>query len=233
GVRYFLLLARSSAASPMKKINNCDFIHYTLLLFSSNFTRLPHLAGTPENLRLAKQIQVQWKEFGHEVKGRGRENGFPHLIFNTSLSEPLPPGYTHIEDVVPPYSAFSAQGMPQGDLVYVNYGSIEDFQRLERELGINCSGKIVIVRYGKIFRGNKVMMIISHLSVRFSATEPFGNQGTTVQQNLEPTKHSHNKQTKNTSKTLMFKIKNERAREPLEAARMLWCPPVPHWGLQA
>lgn len=44
----------------------------------------------------------------------------------------------------------------QGDLVYVNYGRTEDFFRLERDMGINVTGKIVIVRYGKIFRGNKV-----------------------------------------------------------------------------
>ncbi|CAM4549908.1 unnamed protein product [Leuciscus chuanchicus] len=42
------------------------------------------------------------------------------------------------------------------ELVYVNYGRTEDFFKLERELGINCTGKIVIARYGKIFRGNKV-----------------------------------------------------------------------------
>lgn len=45
---------------------------------------------------------------------------------------------------------------PQGDMVYVNYGRTEDFFKLEREMGINCTGKIVIARYGKIFRGNKV-----------------------------------------------------------------------------
>lgn len=44
----------------------------------------------------------------------------------------------------------------QADLVYVNYGRTEDFFKLKREMGINCTGKIVIARYGKIFRGNKV-----------------------------------------------------------------------------
>ncbi|XP_055493247.1 N-acetylated-alpha-linked acidic dipeptidase 2 isoform X2 [Leucoraja erinacea] len=46
--------------------------------------------------------------------------------------------------------------MPLGDLVYVNYGRYEDFTWLEREMGLNCTGKIVLARYGKIFRGNKV-----------------------------------------------------------------------------
>lgn len=105
-------------------------------------------------------------------------------IFNTSLAEPVPEGYENISDIVPPYNAFSAKGQPevnirqttymkvysishhrvtdnlllflQGELVYVNYGHTEDFFQLEKEMGINVTGKIVIVRYGKIFRGNKV-----------------------------------------------------------------------------
>ncbi|XP_065688676.1 putative N-acetylated-alpha-linked acidic dipeptidase [Patagioenas fasciata] len=142
--------------------------------FLYNFTRLPHLAGTRENLHLAQQVQAEWKEFGldsvqlvhYDVLLSYPDDTKPNYIsiiddhgneiFNTSLSEPSPPGYEAVRDVVPPYSAFSAQGMPEGELVYVNYGRTEDFFKLEREMGINCSGKIVIARYGKIFRGNKV-----------------------------------------------------------------------------
>ena len=43
----------------------------------------------------------------------------------------------------------------QGKLVYANYGREEDFEALEK-LGVNCSGKIVIMRYGKIGRATKV-----------------------------------------------------------------------------
>uniref|UniRef100_A0A8B9F0U3 Glutamate carboxypeptidase 2 n=1 Tax=Amazona collaria TaxID=241587 RepID=A0A8B9F0U3_9PSIT len=142
--------------------------------FSSNFTQVPHLAGTKESLHLAQQIQAEWKEFGldsvqlvhYDVLLSYPDDAKPNYIsiidehgneiFNTSLSEPPPPGYEAVRDVVPPYSAFSAQGMPEGELVYVNYGRTEDFFKLEREMGINCTGKIVIARYGKIFRGNKV-----------------------------------------------------------------------------
>uniref|UniRef100_A0A674JVE7 Aminopeptidase NAALADL1 n=1 Tax=Terrapene triunguis TaxID=2587831 RepID=A0A674JVE7_9SAUR len=142
--------------------------------FPSNFTQRPHLAGTAENLRLAQQIQAQWKEFGldsvelvhYDVLLSYPNETNPNYIsiidehgneiFNTSLFEPPPPGYETVTDIVPPYSAFSAQGVPEGELVYVNYGRTEDFFKLEREMGINCTGKIVIARYGKIFRGNKV-----------------------------------------------------------------------------
>ncbi|XP_053756159.1 putative N-acetylated-alpha-linked acidic dipeptidase isoform X3 [Panthera pardus] len=142
--------------------------------FLYNFTRMPHLAGTEQNFQLAKQIQSQWKEFGldsvelahYDVLLSYPNKTHPNYIsiidedgneiFNTSLFEPPPPGYENVSDVVPPFNAFSPQGMPEGDLVYVNYARIEDFFKLERDMKINCSGKIVIARYGKIFRGNKV-----------------------------------------------------------------------------
>ncbi|KAJ8256757.1 hypothetical protein COCON_G00189090 [Conger conger] len=138
------------------------------------FTRLPHLAGTEQNLRLAQQIREEWLQFGldsvevvpYDVLLSYPNQTSPNYIsiideqgnevFSSSLSEPVPEGYENISGIVPPYSAFSAKGQPEGDLVYVNYGRTEDFFQLEREMGINCTGKIVIARYGKIFRGNKV-----------------------------------------------------------------------------
>ena len=46
--------------------------------------------------------------------------------------------------------------MFQGELVYVNYGRVEDFKLLVSNFSVNVTGKIVIVRYGRIFRGDKV-----------------------------------------------------------------------------
>ncbi|KAG8453051.1 hypothetical protein GDO86_004748 [Hymenochirus boettgeri] len=157
---------RQTFWDEMKAENIKEYLH--------NFTKLPHLAGTDENFLLAKQIQAQWKEYGLDkvelahydillsypnksnpnyisiVDERGYE------VYNTSLFEPPPPGSENITGVVPPYNAYSAPGTPEGDLVYVNYARTEDFHYLERNLNISCLGKIVIARYGKIFRGNKV-----------------------------------------------------------------------------
>ena len=44
---------------------------------------------------------------------------------------------------------------PGVGVVYANYGRQEDFDELEN-LGVNITGHIVITRYGKIYRGNKV-----------------------------------------------------------------------------
>jgi len=48
----------------------------------------------------------------------------------------------------------------QGDLLYVNFGTIEDFIYLNRTLQIDIEGKICISRYGSIFRGDKGIMTI-------------------------------------------------------------------------
>ena len=40
--------------------------------------------------------------------------------------------------------------------MYVNYGRISDFQHLVYNLSLNLTGRVCIVRYGKIYRGNKV-----------------------------------------------------------------------------
>ena len=39
--------------------------------------------------------------------------------------------------------------------MYVNYAMVEDFMKL-REMNISVTGHIVIAKYGKIYRGDKV-----------------------------------------------------------------------------
>ncbi|MEZ5560171.1 MAG: transferrin receptor-like dimerization domain-containing protein [Pseudomonadales bacterium] len=58
------------------------------------------------------------------------------------------------DEVLPPYNAFSRDGKVEGDLVFVNYGIPEDYELLER-YGIDVTGKIVIAKYGKSWRGIK------------------------------------------------------------------------------
>ena len=49
----------------------------------------------------------------------------------------------------------SKSGTVQGPLIYVNYGTREDFHHLE-EKGVSLNGSIVIVRYSKQDRALKV-----------------------------------------------------------------------------
>ena len=40
-------------------------------------------------------------------------------------------------------------------MVYVNYGRVEDLQKL-KDLGVKLYDQILVARYGKIYAGNKV-----------------------------------------------------------------------------
>ncbi|EIN10538.1 Zn-dependent exopeptidase [Punctularia strigosozonata HHB-11173 SS5] len=56
---------------------------------------------------------------------------------------------------VPAFHGLSGNGTAIGQLVYAGYGTKEEYDRLEAE-GVNFTGKVVITRYGGIFRGLKV-----------------------------------------------------------------------------
>ncbi len=63
--------------------------------------------------------------------------------------------------VVMPFNGMSPSGDAEGEVVYANYGSPEDFEKLDR-LRVDVRGKIVLVRYGQNFRGVKVFVAQEH-----------------------------------------------------------------------
>jgi N-acetylated-alpha-linked acidic dipeptidase len=76
--------------------------------------------------------------------------------FKCSLKEEIVnDGISPIPSPVDTFNSYSASGDVIGELVYVNYGRKEDFDLIKN---IDLKGKIVIVRYGHIFRGNKVKL---------------------------------------------------------------------------
>ncbi len=68
------------------------------------------------------------------------------------------------EHQLPTYNAYSADGDVTGDLVFVNYGLPEDYDRLAR-LGIDVRGKVVIAKYGRSWRGIKPKVAAEHGAV--------------------------------------------------------------------
>jgi N-acetylated-alpha-linked acidic dipeptidase len=62
---------------------------------------------------------------------------------------------------LPPYNEYGADGDVTAELVYVNFGSREDYRELERR-GISVKGKIVIARYGGGWRGLKPKLAHEH-----------------------------------------------------------------------
>ncbi len=59
--------------------------------------------------------------------------------------------------VVMPFNGMSPSGDVEADVVYANYGTPEDFDKLDK-MKIDVRGKIVLVRYGQNFRGVKVFI---------------------------------------------------------------------------
>jgi N-acetylated-alpha-linked acidic dipeptidase len=133
-----------------------------------NMTAEPHPAGTPANEKVRDYIAEQMRKAGLEVSIH------PYDIYMSAepgqaavaLVEPVRLPLNFEEYILPedPYSghpqvtagwnAYSGSGEVTAEVVYANYGTKEDFEKLA-ELGISVKGKIVMARYGMNFRGYK------------------------------------------------------------------------------
>lgn len=58
-------------------------------------------------------------------------------------------------DEVPTFHGLSVSGNVTGPILYAGYGSKQDFEALEAA-GIDVTGSIILVKYGKVFRGLKI-----------------------------------------------------------------------------
>lgn len=72
-----------------------------------------------------------------------------------SLAEgPVPGDSSSRLTEVPPIAGYGGTGNVTGEVVYVNYGLIEDYATLDSS-SVSVRGKIAIARYGRSFRGIK------------------------------------------------------------------------------
>jgi N-acetylated-alpha-linked acidic dipeptidase len=131
-------------------------------------TQAPHIAGSPEDKATADYVAQKFREAGLDteiVEYRVWLN-YPAEI---SVDVTAPPdvsmhgptrervdGDPYQDDprVVMPFSGMSPSGDVETDVVYANYGSPEDFKKLE-QMKVDVRGKLVLVRYGQNFRGVK------------------------------------------------------------------------------
>jgi N-acetylated-alpha-linked acidic dipeptidase len=131
-------------------------------------TSVPHLAGTPENEKVRDYIADVMRKAGLQVEI------FPHDIYlskspGESLVEVVEPirmplnnrefiikedKYSADARLTPGWNSYSGTGDVTSEVVYANYGRIEDFEKL-KAMGISVKGKIVLARYGGNFRGYK------------------------------------------------------------------------------
>ncbi|WP_127139809.1 M28 family peptidase [Flagellimonas marinaquae] len=147
-------------------LKSVDFPKYREHL--QKLTEKPHVAGTVANEEVARYMATVMENAGMEV------DFYPYDIYMSTSG-----GKSSVELVTPyrrplnqqenildedrfssdptlekGWNAYSGSGDVTATVVYANYGTKEDFERLA-ELGIDVKGKIVIARYGRNFRGYK------------------------------------------------------------------------------
>lgn len=132
-------------------------------------TTRPHHAGSPKASDNAELMASLFESWGYDTRIETFYVLFPTptmrrlemeqpVRFEATLDEEVfgdPEIVAAIqEEGLPPFNAYSADGLVIGELVYVNQGLPSDYEELERR-GIDVTGKIVIARYGGSWRGIK------------------------------------------------------------------------------
>tara|TARA_B100001057_G_scaffold138818_2_gene138473 strand:- start:4449 stop:6659 length:2211 start_codon:yes stop_codon:yes gene_type:complete len=131
-------------------------------------SRDPHHVGSAEGRAVVDFVAARFEEWGYEVEVTEYQVLFPSprtrelelLVpyrFTAGLTEDSlaeDPSTSRIDNLLPPYNAFSTDGEVEGEMVFVNYGTPADYEILER-YGISVEGKIAIARYGGSWRGIK------------------------------------------------------------------------------
>jgi len=135
----------------------------------------PHIAGTKEDYATAIYVRDQLKSYGLNAELKEYDVWLPYpntpsiveLITNRtqrlSVTEAVVPGDPTSSNpkITPLFNGYSASGDVTGPLVYANYGLPGDYEDLKK-MGVDVTGKIVIVRYGNSFRGVKAKVAQDH-----------------------------------------------------------------------
>jgi len=137
----------------------------------------PHMAGTPAQARTRDYVIAQMKSWGLETEVRAYKVWMPHPVstrvwrvspdpIELKLQEgPIAEDTTSVAyPQVMPFNGYGAAGDVQGEVVYVNYGLIEDYAQLD-SMGVSVKGKIAIARYGRSYRGIKAREAEKHNAV--------------------------------------------------------------------
>ncbi|KAA8911848.1 glutamate carboxypeptidase [Sphaerosporella brunnea] len=140
---------------------------------SDYYTSGPHLGG--KNFSQAMWTKERWEEYGIpevEIVSYDIYTNYPKshrlgllkakgddykLLYEASLEEPAleEDPTTALKDRIPTFHGYSANGNVTAEFVYANYGTYNDFEDLLSH-GVNVTGKVVLCKYGHIFRGLKV-----------------------------------------------------------------------------
>src|SRR5687767_7289788 len=136
-----------------------------------------HIAGTPAQAITRDYVLDRMREWGLETESREYHVWLPHStearvwrVAPDTLELVLAEGPIRGDSVtvesgqIVMANGYSGAGDVSADVVYVNYGLIEDYARLD-SLGVSVRGKVVVARYGRSFRGIKAREAERHGAV--------------------------------------------------------------------
>ncbi|MBX3358798.1 MAG: M28 family peptidase [Phycisphaeraceae bacterium] len=139
----------------------------SLLSFHEMLCSEPHIAGTDGDHRNADRIAEAFRAMGLEVEKQeiwvylcrplaaSLDIVSPQAVSlglkEDSLTEDK---FSQNPELLPGWNAYSGSGEVTAGVVYANYGTKADFEKL-KSLGVDCAGKIVLARYGGNYRGYK------------------------------------------------------------------------------
>ncbi len=133
-------------------------------------TAEPHVAGTPADYKTAVFVRDKLREWGFKAdlqeykvllnypakNGQALEITRPVAKVIALDEHPVASDRDSANSAAfGAFHGYGVSGVANGQLVYANYGRPDDYAALEK-MGIDVEGKIVLVRYGEIFRGLKV-----------------------------------------------------------------------------
>jgi N-acetylated-alpha-linked acidic dipeptidase len=143
---------------------------------SRALSRETHVAGTAAQRRTRDYVMEQMKSWGLETESRAYDVWMPHPVSvdvermapqprRLSLAEPALPGDPASKLwQYPTVNGYSGEGDVTADVVYVNYGLVEDYAQLD-SMHVSITGKIAIARYGRSYRGIKAREAERHGAV--------------------------------------------------------------------
>ncbi|MGA7156872.1 MAG: M28 family metallopeptidase [Acidobacteriaceae bacterium] len=131
--------------------------HTTALYVAEKFRAAGlHTTIQPFRVLLNKPVKIEIEAYSY-----GKDGAIGKKLMSGPTPEHVDPkayGGDPFQDdprILPAFNGSSPSGNVTADVVYANYGTLEDFNKLA-SLGISVKGKIVLVRYGHNFRGVKV-----------------------------------------------------------------------------
>ncbi len=137
----------------------------------------PHIAGTLAQARTRDLVVEALKAAGIATEVREYRVWLPHTVdYGVWRVQPdpkplelregrLPEDPTTMQyDEYPTVNGYSGTGDVTGEVVYVNYGLVEDYAVLD-SMGVSVKGKVAIARYGRSFRGIKAREAEKHGAV--------------------------------------------------------------------